>query len=236
MPRMTNLLLGSALALPLAFGAIPAHAADLVETIRDTTQLETFARALEQAGMTETLRGEGPTTVFAPTDAAFEALPDATVEALFADDNRDALETLLGYHVVQGERVTAAELPAEVETESGTLYITMTDAGPVIARSPQEAFGLVQEPEATAADELQDEEPQAQQEAAEVVAATGTTGQDAASGLLEAITDLFGAGPEEEEKGVRITGADLAADNGVIHLIDYVLVPPAVVEQLQLPR
>jgi uncharacterized surface protein with fasciclin (FAS1) repeats len=226
-----NVLQATALALPLSFGAVPAHAADLVETIRDTAQLETFARALEQAGMTETLRGEGPITIFAPTDEAFEALPDATVEALFADDNRDALETLLGYHIVPGERITAAELPTEVETESGTLYVTMTDAGPVIARSPQEAFGLVQDPEVTAADELQDEEPQAQQRAAEAVATTGTVGQDAAIGILDAVTDLFGAGPEEE-KGVRITEADLAADNGVIHVVDYVLVPPAVVEQL----
>lgn len=223
----TTALKAAALALPLSFGAVTAQAADLVETIQGTGQLATFARALEQAGTTETLRGEGPYTVFAPTDAAFEALPDETVTALFAPENQEALRTLLGYHIVEGERLSTAELPAEVETESGTLYITMTDAGPMITRSEREAFGLLQEPEATSASELQDEEPQAQQEAAEATAATGTTGQDAAAGVLEAVTELFGAEPEE---GVRIVEADLEADNGAIHIIDYVLVPAEVIE------
>ncbi len=83
---------------------------------------------------------------------------------------RKSLRTLLGYHIAEGEAITAAELPAEVETQSGTLYVTMTDAGPTLASTPREAFGLVQDPETTAADELQDEAPQAQQEAAEAMA------------------------------------------------------------------
>ncbi len=225
----TTALKAAALALPLSFGAATAQAADVVETIQGSAQLATFARALEQAGMTETLRGEGPYTVFAPSDAAFDALPDETVTALFAAENQEALRTLLGYHIVEGERLAAAELPEEVETESGTVYVTMTDAGPMITRSEREAFGLLQEPEAEAADELQDEEPQAQQEAAEAAAETGTTGQDAAAGMLEAVTGLFGAAPEE---GVQIIEADLEADNGAIHVIDHVLVPDEVVEGL----
>ncbi len=230
MRYVATALRATALALPLSLAAAAtAQAADVVETIQSSPQHQTLARALAQAGMTETLRGEGPFTVFAPTDTAFAAVPEATMSSLLAPENRETLRTLLGYHIVEGEAITAAELPAEVETASGTLYITMTDAGPVVSRSPQEAFGLVQDPETTAADELQDEQPQAQQEAAEVMATTGTTGQDAASGLLESVTELFGAQPEE---GVRVAESGLEADNGVVHAIDSVLVPEAVVEEL----
>lgn len=223
-------LKAAALALPLSLAAAAtAQAADVVETIRSSPQHQTLARALEQAGMTETLRGEGPFTVFAPTDAAFAAVPETTMSTLLAPENRETLRTLLGYHVVEGEAITAAELPAEVETASGTLYVTMTDTGPTLASTPREAFGLVQDPETTAADELQDEQPQAQQEAAEAMATTGTTGQDAASGLLESVTELFGAQPEA---GARVAEASLEADNGVVYAIDHVLVPEAVVEEL----
>ena len=75
----------------------------------------------------------------------------------------------------------------------------------------------------------QDEQPQAQQEAAEAMATTGTTGQDAASGLLESVTGLFGAQPEA---GARVAETGLEADNGVVHAIDHVLVPAAVVEAM----
>jgi uncharacterized surface protein with fasciclin (FAS1) repeats len=230
MRNTTPTLRAIALALPLSLAtAATAQAADVVETIRSSPQHQTLAQALEQAGMTETLRGEGPFTVFAPTDAAFAAVPEATMSTLLAPENRETLRTLLGYHVVEGEAITAAELPAEVETASGTLYVTQTDSGPTLASTPQEAFGLVQDPETTAADELQDEAPQAQQEAAEAMAATGTTGQDAASGLLESVTGLFGEQPEE---GARVAETGLEADNGVVHVIDHVLVPEAVVEEL----
>ena len=230
MRYVATTLRATALALPLSLAAAAmAQAADVVETIRSSPQHQTLARALEQAGMTETLRGEGPFTVFAPTDAAFAAVPEATMTALLAPENRETLRTLLGYHIVEGEAITAAELPAEVETASGTLYVTMTDSGPTLASTPREAFGLVQDPETTAADELQDEAPQAQQEAAEAMTTTGTTGQDAASGLLESVTELFGAQPEA---GARVAETGLEADNGVIHVIDHVLVPEAVVEEL----
>jgi uncharacterized surface protein with fasciclin (FAS1) repeats len=223
-------LRATALALPLSLAAAAtAQAADVVETIRSSPQHQTLAQALEQAGMAETLRGEGPFTVFAPTDTAFAAVPEATMSSLLAPENRETLRTLLGYHIVEGEAITAAELPAEVETASGTLYVTQTDTGPTLASTPREAFGLVQDPETTAADELQDEQPQAQQEAAEAMATTGTTGQDAASGLLESVTGLFGAQPEE---GARVAESGLETDNGVVHAIDHVLVPEAVVEEM----
>ncbi len=228
----TTALTAAALALPLGFAAAPARAADVVETIRTSGQLTTFARALEQAGMAEDLRAADQVTVFAPSDAAFAALPATTTDALFAAENQDALRELLGYHIVPGEAIAAEELPEEVETESGTLYITRTDTGLAINRTPQQAFGMVQDPEVTAADELQDEAPQAQQRAADAgVTDTGTVGQDAATGLLASVTELFGAGPEAGQ-GVPIAEGDIAADNGVVHVIDYVLVPDTVVEAM----
>jgi uncharacterized surface protein with fasciclin (FAS1) repeats len=74
---------------------------DIVDTAIAAGSFQTLATALTEAGLVETLRGEGPFTVFAPTDAAFEALPDGALEGLLADT--DALTAVLLYHVVAGE-------------------------------------------------------------------------------------------------------------------------------------
>lgn len=68
---------------------------------------KTFGKALDRAGMTETLRGAGPFTVFAPTDAAFEKLPAGKLESLFKSENKEELVSLLNYHVVSGRKTTA---------------------------------------------------------------------------------------------------------------------------------
>lgn len=68
---------------------------------------KTFGKALDRAGMTETLRGAGPFTVFAPTDAAFEKLPAGKLESLFKPENKEELVSLLNYHVVSGRKTTA---------------------------------------------------------------------------------------------------------------------------------
>ncbi|MGD9388607.1 MAG: fasciclin domain-containing protein, partial [Gammaproteobacteria bacterium] len=70
---------------------------------------KTLATALQAAGLVETLKGDGPFTVFAPTDEAFAALPEGTVESLLEPENRDQLVAVLTYHVVPG-KVTAAEV------------------------------------------------------------------------------------------------------------------------------
>lgn len=81
---------------------------DVVDVARSAGAFETLLAAVETAGLTHTLQGDGPFTVFAPTDEAFAALPDGTVEALLMPENRDRLTAILTYHVVPG-RVSAAQ-------------------------------------------------------------------------------------------------------------------------------
>lgn len=76
---------------------------NIVEVASDTDNLSTLVAAVQAAGLVETLSGDGPFTVFAPTNAAFEALPDGTLESLLQPENRDQLVQILTYHVVAGE-------------------------------------------------------------------------------------------------------------------------------------
>ena len=81
--------------------------ADIVDTAVAAGSFTTLATALQAAGLVDTLKGDGPFTVFAPTDAAFAKLPAGTLEALLADPAK--LQAVLTYHVVPG-RVTAADV------------------------------------------------------------------------------------------------------------------------------
>jgi len=87
----------------------PAAAGNIVQTATEAGNFTTLVTALEAAGLTETLQGPGPFTVFAPTDAAFAKLPAGTVEALLGD--REQLASILTYHVIAGS-VTAGDLVA----------------------------------------------------------------------------------------------------------------------------
>jgi uncharacterized surface protein with fasciclin (FAS1) repeats len=124
-------------------------------------QFGTLLAAVEAAGLTETLLGRGPFTLFAPTDEAFKRLPAGTVENLLKPENREQLRTILTYHVVSG-RVLAAQ--------ARTLPSAATVAGPRIQISEQRG-------------------------------------------------DL-----RINDATVRI--ADVPASNGVVHVIDRVLLPP----------
>ena len=75
--------------------------ADIIETAKAAGSFNTLGKAIEAAGLTETLKGEGPFTVFAPTDEAFAKLPKGTLESLLQD--KEKLATILKYHVVSGE-------------------------------------------------------------------------------------------------------------------------------------
>lgn len=82
---------------------------DIVETAVAAGSFKTLATALQAAGLVETLKGDGPFTVFAPTDAAFAKLPAGTVESLLRPENKAKLQAILTYHVVSGS-VTSAEV------------------------------------------------------------------------------------------------------------------------------
>ena len=103
-------LAAGALALAVAGSvqaAPKAPAADIVDTAVAAGSFNTLAAALKAAGLVDTLKGEGPFTVFAPSDAAFAKIPKAKLDALLAD--KAALTSLLTYHVVPG-RVMAADI------------------------------------------------------------------------------------------------------------------------------
>lgn len=135
---------------------------DIVRTARGAGQFATLLAAVDAAGLTATLQGRGPFTVFAPTDEAFRALPSGTVESLLKPENREQLKALLLYHVVSG-RVSAATAR------------TLEGAATVEGRRIR----------------------------------IGTSG--ASLRINEA----------------TVVSADVNASNGVIHVIDQVLMPPA---------
>ncbi len=79
------------------------HSMDIVDTAVSAGTFETLVAAVTAAGLVDTLKGEGPFTVFAPTDEAFAALPEGTVDSLLLEENLDQLVGILTYHVVAGE-------------------------------------------------------------------------------------------------------------------------------------
>ncbi len=108
--------------------------ADIVDTAVAAGNFTTLAAALEAAGLVETLKGEGPFTVFAPTDEAFAALPEGTVESLLADPSGALTEVLL-YHVVPG-KVMASDVVGldgqQVETVGGAPITVSVSDGTVM--------------------------------------------------------------------------------------------------------
>lgn len=156
----TGLMLGGVTAL--ALGVSSASAADIVETAVEAGDFKTLAAALDAADLVETLKGDGPFTVFAPTDAAFAKLPAGTVESLLEPGNKDKLIAILTYHVVPGN------LPA-----------------------------------------------------AEVVKF------DQAETVNGARLDIDAGSGGVKVNGANVTATDIMASNGVIHVIDAVVLPPA---------
>jgi uncharacterized surface protein with fasciclin (FAS1) repeats len=170
-PRLMSLLtaaLALGLAAPLAFAGQPAGTAapasrakaDIVDTAIAAGQFKTLAAALKAAGLVDTLKGPGPFTVFAPTDAAFAALPAGTVETLLKPENKQKLIAILSYHVVPG-RVPAARV----------------------------------------------------------------AGMDSATTVQGGSLDIQSSADGVTVDGARVTKTDVEASNGVIHVIDKVLMP-----------
>ena len=104
-----------------------------VDTAVGAGQFKTLAAALQAAGLVDTLKGPGPFTVFAPTDAAFAKLPAGTVESLLKPENKAKLTAILTYHVVPGavkaEQVTKLD---EAKTVNGAMVRVSTDHGKVM--------------------------------------------------------------------------------------------------------
>jgi uncharacterized surface protein with fasciclin (FAS1) repeats len=102
---------------------------DIVVVATNTPDLSTLVTAVKAAGLVETLQGEGPYTVFAPTNAAFNALPAGTLDTLLKPENVEQLKSILTYHVVSG-KVMASDLSdgQEITTvQGGKLTVSIAD-------------------------------------------------------------------------------------------------------------
>lgn len=157
---------------PAPAAAEPAMAKDIVDTAVGSPDHTTLVSAVQAAGLVDTLKGAGPFTVFAPTDAAFGALPAGTVDTLLKPESKADLTAVLTYHVVAGN-VDAATLASQIEAGSGTATLKTVQGGELKAR----------------------------------LADGGVT-----------LTDAKG-------NTAKVTTADLKASNGVIHVVDKVLMP-----------
>ncbi|MCH8489144.1 MAG: fasciclin domain-containing protein [Oceanicaulis sp.] len=162
--RISTLLASSVLAI----GAVSAtaladhHRGDgynaetqptVVQIASENDDFSTLVAAITAADLADALSGEGPFTVFAPNNAAFDALPAGTVDSLLEDENRDQLTAILTYHVVAGEYL-AAETPAgtyDLPTLQGTTVNVVVgedgtvtvDGANVIAADIQGSNGVI---------------------------------------------------------------------------------------------
>jgi uncharacterized surface protein with fasciclin (FAS1) repeats len=139
--RFRTGLVAAAAAMFAALGAAQAahhggmkdkYAKDIVDTAVGAGQFNTLAAALQAGGLVDTLKGSGPFTVFAPTDAAFAELPDGTLDSLLKPENKDQLVKILSYHVVPG-KVTAAQVTglSEATTVEGQALAISTSGDTV---------------------------------------------------------------------------------------------------------
>ena len=138
-----------------------AEAGDIVAVASGNPDFSTLVAAIQAAGLVETLQGTGPFTVFAPTNAAFEALPAGLLEKLLLPENVAALTAILTYHVVAGQVMSTDVTAGDVATVEGSTIAITTDGGVKV-------------------------------------------------------------------NGANVVAVDVAASNGVIHVIDAVIVPPTV--------
>jgi uncharacterized surface protein with fasciclin (FAS1) repeats len=108
---------------------------DIVDTAVSAGQFTTLVAAVQAAGLVETLKGKGPFTVFAPTDAAFAKLPAGTVDNLLKPENKDQLVAILTYHVVPGKVMSSdiAGKKTEAKTVQGSmLEVDATNGGVMV--------------------------------------------------------------------------------------------------------
>ena len=133
---------------------------NLVEQAASNDQFQTLVKAIEAAGLTETLAGEGPYTVFAPTNDAFAALPANTLDSLLLPENKEVLVKLLKYHVVSGAVPSSEIQSGEITTMAG-----------------------------------------------------------------KSVTVQVGEDGNVSVNNAQVTQADIKANNGIIHVVDHVILP-----------
>ena len=108
--------------------AMPAESGTVVEVAQGNPEFSTLVEAVTAADLAGTLNGAGPFTVFAPTNAAFDKIPEADLQALLQPEQREALQGVLTYHVVPG-RIMAADIASQAEAGGGEVELTTVEGG-----------------------------------------------------------------------------------------------------------
>jgi uncharacterized surface protein with fasciclin (FAS1) repeats len=131
--RKTAIALSTAATLLASTAFAGGHSKDIVDTAIEAGSFGTLVAAVQAAGLVDTLKGEGPFTVFAPTDEAFAALPEGTVESLLLPENKDQLIAILTYHVIAG-KVMSTDLVDDMEaaTVQGSTVTIDLDNGVMV--------------------------------------------------------------------------------------------------------
>jgi transforming growth factor-beta-induced protein len=189
------------------------QAADLIQTAEQDGRFNGFLQLLEVAGMVEVLEGEGPFTVFAPVDEAFSQLPPGVLEWLLAEETGKALEAIVQSHIVPGAALLAEDLlerEVEVETLGGTRLAIGGTAGMILV-VPLE--GTITEVEGRV-------EPKSGAIPASAIVVEAPQNAVAGANPATMLTE------QELTAVATVLEPDIEADNGVIHGIDLVLLPP----------
>jgi len=129
MKLLNKVIAGTALGLM----ASVASAADIVDTAVANGNFKTLVKAVQEAGLVDTLKGEGPFTVFAPTDEAFAKLPAGALQGLLKDKAK--LAQVLTYHVVPGKVMAADIKPGQVKTVEGQPVRLQVSGGVVMVNN-----------------------------------------------------------------------------------------------------
>ena len=130
---------------PLALFSYTAKANDIVDVAASKDQFSTLVAAIQAAGLVDTLKSDGPFTVFAPTNDAFAALPEGTVENLLKPENKKQLIAVLTYHVVPGKVMSGdiAGKTAAVKTVQGSEISIDATAGVKVDNASVTAADIV---------------------------------------------------------------------------------------------
>ena len=131
---LKNTFLASALVLLASFASADNYgnheSKDIVDTAVEAGSFTTLVAALQAAELVDTLKGDGPFTVFAPTDAAFAALPEGTLDSLLEPESQETLQGILTYHVLPGKVMSAdiaGQTLAPTTVQGTTVAIDATD-------------------------------------------------------------------------------------------------------------
>ncbi len=139
---------------PVAAQDMDEDPGTIVEIAQSNDDFSTLVAALQAAGLVETLQGEGPFTVFAPTNAAFEKLPEGALEDLLKEENRDQLTAILTYHVAPAKAMAADVVgmdsaptvqgkPVQIMVEDGTVKLMGDNTATVTATDVEASNGVI---------------------------------------------------------------------------------------------